>query len=103
MSATSEVFDRAREAADFLRENLGDLPPVAVVLGSGWDALVEGEPPTGALRFEDIPGFSLPGTGGHGGRVFINGTVGGPLLVQDGRLHRYEGLGALEAAFPATS
>lgn len=100
MVTTADVFDRAADAARFLSENLGHLPPVAVVLGSGWDPLVEGVPSGDPLRFEEIPGFAEPRAGGHSGTVFIARTAGGPLLVQKGRLHCYEGCGALEAVFP---
>lgn len=96
-----EVPRRAKEAAEFLRESLGQLPPVAIVLGSGWDYLLEGCPVAAEVDFDSVSGFRTPGVAGHNGRVLVADTGAGPLLVQDGRLHCYEGYSALEVSFPA--
>lgn len=100
MVTAPHPFERATEAAEFLRGKLGELPPVALVLGSGWDALAPDGQSKEVIRFAEIPGFAAPKAGGHGGTVSVLDTGAGPLLVQEGRLHCYEGLEPGEAAFP---
>jgi len=95
-----EVSCKAEEAARFLKSALGSVPPIAVVLGSGWDVLADGYAGSEAVDFESIPGFAAAGVRGHGGSVRVVDTDGGRLLVQEGRLHCYEGLSALEVSFP---
>ncbi len=100
MISPYDVSETAARAADLLRERLGAAPAVAVVLGSGWDALAGGLEGGEPLGFDSIPGFAVPGVDGHGGTVRAARAGGVDLLLQEGRLHCYEGVTALEACFP---
>jgi len=64
---------------------------VAVVLGSGLGAFAEAlEDPT-VVPFAEVHGMPDSRVPGHGGR-FVLGTLGGKrVLVQQGRVHLYEG------------
>ncbi|MBU1672658.1 MAG: purine-nucleoside phosphorylase [Actinobacteria bacterium] len=95
-----EVNAAAREAASMLRERLGEAPPCAVVLGSGWDVLAAEYDSTEAVDFHEVPGLCEAGVEGHRGAIKTVATGAGPLLVQDGRLHCYEGYTSLETCFP---
>jgi purine-nucleoside phosphorylase len=95
-----EVGRIAGEAAEFLVGALGEAPGVAIVLGTGWDGLVEGHAVTGGVGFGEIPGFASAGCPGHRGDVSVIETASGRILVQSGRLHCYEGLTPLEVSFP---
>lgn len=102
MISPGDVSGKAAGAAAFLKKELAleAAPGIAVVLGSGWDSLLEG---TGTLRvveFDSIPGFAPPSVEGHRGNVRVVEAGGGRLLVQQGRLHYYEGLSPLEVVFP---
>lgn len=88
------------DASLLLAERLGEVPAIAVVLGSGWDVLAERREPVAFVDFEDVPGFGPTSSEGHSGRISVVGTEGGPVLLQCGRLHCYEGLSALQVAFP---
>jgi len=96
----SDALSTARDSARALRAALGELPPVALVLGSGWDALLESRTDRAGVSFDSLPGFCHAGSEGHEGRVTVLDTAGGPLLVQCGRLHCHEGHSALQASFP---
>lgn len=100
MTAPSRVRRDARTAAEFLGERLGKAPGVAVILGSGWDRLASGSAASDPVGFELIPGFPPAGSPGHPGRVSLVETGAGPLLVQEGRPHCYEGTSALDVSFP---
>jgi purine-nucleoside phosphorylase len=83
------------EAADVLRRRLGAEPFAAlVVLGSGLGALVDAVEAPAAVGFEELPGLPRAGVLGHHGRWVAGGLEGRRVLVQAGRYHLYEGLGA---------
>jgi purine-nucleoside phosphorylase len=96
----ADVASKAEEAARSLSETLGAVPPAVVVLGTGWDVLAKGYATLGEVEFTRTPGFEPASAPGHRGAVKLIDTRGGPLLVQEGRLHCYEGYSALEATFP---
>jgi purine-nucleoside phosphorylase len=100
MLEPSEAAAKSLQAARFLSDALNAQPPVAVVFGTGWGGLSDGYATLGVAPFDDIPGFGPAGAPGHRGVVKAVETEGGPLLVQDGRLHCYEGYSSLEACFP---
>ncbi len=87
-------------AAEVLTKHLAGVPRLAVTLGSGWDELVDESRVESAVDFKDIPGFPIPTVEGHRGRVLKVITESGHILVQDGRIHCYEGLSSLEVSFP---
>lgn len=90
MSVT-QAFDRANEAAAFLRERIGEVPAVAVVLGSGLGAFADRlEEPT-VLDYGEIPHWPASRVEGHPGR-FAAGRVGAARVAAlAGRVHYYEG------------
>ncbi|RLV54723.1 purine-nucleoside phosphorylase [Aeromicrobium phragmitis] len=89
------AYDRAREAADVLREKTGNVDhTIALVMGSGWlpaaDAL--GEPAT-EFPAAELPHFIAPAVEGHGGTIRSVPVGGTHALVFLGRTHFYEGRG----------
>ena len=90
---------------DALRDRLGDLAPVALLtLGSGLGGLADGVEDRVEIPFADVglPDTTVPG---HAGR-FVAGTIDGvPVLVQQGRVHLYEGvaIGRVVAAVRAAA
>jgi purine-nucleoside phosphorylase len=101
MLSPDDIAGRAAEAASFLRERSGPAPSMALVLGTGWDALLQDCTCSPPLSFDSVPGFKSTGVEGHAGHVRMAETAGGArLLVQEGRLHCYEGNTPLEVSFP---
>jgi purine-nucleoside phosphorylase len=96
MSTPADAYARAHQAAAFLKARF-ELPAVdlAFVLGSGWSAAAEDLGETiGELALADLPGFSAPVVGGHGGSLRLVRTRAGKVAsVFTGRTHFYEGLG----------
>lgn len=78
-------------------------PKVALVLGSGFGGLAESVAERGEMPYDDIPGFPRPAgrIPGHAGHLIIGEAAGVPIAVFSGRVHRYQGLSALDAAYPA--
>ncbi|MEB3222765.1 MAG: purine-nucleoside phosphorylase [Candidatus Sericytochromatia bacterium] len=81
-----------------LEATVGQVPRVAVVLGSGIKAL-EDLQAGGSVAYADLPGFPAATVAGHAG-ILSWGRVGadGPaIFVARGRFHLYEGHGLAEA------
>ncbi|MEI6806343.1 MAG: purine-nucleoside phosphorylase [Myxococcaceae bacterium] len=78
------------------------LPPakIAVVLGSGLGGFAEALSHTQSLSYSKIPGFPVSTVEGHSGQ-FVHGFIGEtPVLLMQGRVHRYEGYTAQQVVFP---
>lgn len=92
--------DTLQSAAHRLKTLLPNRPTVGLVMGSGLsDALrpLEGET---TIPWEDVPNFPKPTVEGHAGQ-YVAGTLSDtPVLVQQGRVHFYEGKSMDEVVFP---
>ncbi|MCK4177471.1 purine-nucleoside phosphorylase [Aciditerrimonas ferrireducens] len=94
----AEALALAGEAAQALRDALGQAPRAAVVLGSGLGAVAEqlGSPVGPDLDLVALPGFVPAGAPGHRQAARLVDVDGTPVLVLLGRVHLYEGLGAAQ-------
>jgi purine-nucleoside phosphorylase len=93
-AAAAAVADRFRAAMP--------VAPVGVVLGSGLGAVADQVLAQGgaAVDYGAIPHFPVSSVEGHKGRL-VHGTVDGvPVLLMQGRVHRYEGYPASSVVFP---
>lgn len=94
-------------AAAALRDRFGvaegaDVASVAVVLGSGLGSVADVVLAGGgaAVEYGAIPHFPTSSVEGHKGRM-VRGHAGGqPVLLMQGRVHRYEGYPASSVVFP---
>lgn len=100
MIGPENILETADEAAEYIRTELGDLPDIAVITGSGWGGITDGVRSAGTVGFESIPGFEVSGVPGHNGKVHLLDTGDGFILLQEGRNHIYEGYSPLQAGFP---
>jgi purine-nucleoside phosphorylase len=94
------IFERAEEAAAFVRERVGVSPRVAIVLGSGLGSFAESVQHPVAIAYGEIPHFPRPTVEGHSGRLLVGSVAGTPVAVMQGRVHAYEGYGPEEVTFP---
>jgi purine-nucleoside phosphorylase len=108
MSLTAEPLGHAHvhAAAAFLADRFKRPLPVAavgVVLGSGLGSVADGVVADGggvAVDYGVIPHFPTSSVEGHKGRL-VYGKVGStPVLLMQGRVHRYEGYPASSVVFP---
>jgi purine-nucleoside phosphorylase len=100
VSTPSGLFDRAVEAAEFLRGRGFGAAEAAVVLGSGLGDFADtlGEP--FSLPYADIPHWPAAAVVGHAGRL-VGGLVRGRrVVVLSGRAHYYEGHPLATVTFP---
>jgi len=80
------------ECADYIKANYsGDMPKVALVLGSGLNGLAEELTDAKIFSYGELPAFPEPTVAGHSGRLLIGKLDGTPLICLQGRVHAYEG------------
>jgi purine-nucleoside phosphorylase len=84
-------FDRVNEAAASIRRHVGDVPDVAVVLGSGLGDFADGLGGSMVVPYEQIPHWPAARVVGHAGRLVAGTVAGRRVLALSGRAHFYEG------------
>jgi purine-nucleoside phosphorylase len=98
-SAVDDRFRQVEQAADALRERLGTVPDIAIVLGSGLGGVAERLHAPVFVPYEALPGWPLPSVTGHAGRLVAGDMAGHRVLALSGRVHLYEGRSLVEVTF----
>lgn len=94
-------LEKIQETAAFIKEKVGgEMPKVAIVLGSGLGDLANKIDTKVAIPYGEIPNFPISTVEGHKGQL-IFGTLGKKyVMAMQGRFHYYEGYTMKEATFP---
>ena len=96
----TDLYTRARAAADYLASKTTLKPQIGIILGSGLGDFADSVQNAIAAPYADIPHFPQSTVEGHSGRM-VFGTIGGlPVAVMQGRVHAYEGYAMDEVTFP---
>jgi purine-nucleoside phosphorylase len=93
------IYDRATEAAEWVRRAIGDVPDTAVILGSGLGNMADALQGAVAVHYEQIPHWPPARVVGHDGRLVAGTLRGRRLLALAGRAHLYEGHSAEAVTF----
>ena len=84
------MLNKIKETATYIRKNFGEIPPTAIILGTGLGELAEHIGDKQELPYAEIPNFPLSTVEGHSGRL-ITGYLGSrKILAMQGRFHYYE-------------
>ena len=86
-------------AAAALKKASGLRPSLAIVLGSGFNHVVDHLRVHKEISYAKIPGFPEPTVAGHAGKLFFGELGGTPVIVLSGRTHFYEGHSMERVAF----
>lgn len=85
-----------------VRRDFSARPRVAIVAGSGLGGLAARVEGAVAIPYGELGGFpSVGNVVGHSGQLVCGSLGGVPVVVFAGRAHRYQGVSALDAAYPA--
>jgi purine-nucleoside phosphorylase len=99
VSGSAGMFERVEEAAAWIRSRCGELPRIAVVLGSGLGPFAETLADAYITPYSAIPHWPPSGVIGHDGRLVVGTTAGRRLAALAGRAHFYEGLALGDVVF----
>lgn len=94
------TYEKAKEAAEFIRSKYDKEIKIALVLGSGLGAFAGEIENAVKIPYEEIPHFARSTVEGHAGRLVLGEIEGIPVAVQQGRFHYYEGYEMSQVMFP---
>ncbi|MBQ7819689.1 MAG: purine-nucleoside phosphorylase [Bacteroidales bacterium] len=93
-------LENVKECARFIKEQFGNIPKTAVILGTGLGKLAEDINDKVVLSYEDIPNFPVSTVEGHSGKLILGKLGNSPILAMQGRFHFYEGYNMQTVTFP---
>jgi purine-nucleoside phosphorylase len=93
-------YEKAAEAADFIRSRFPKEIKAAVVLGSGLGAFADDLENAVRVPYESIPHFARSTVEGHAGQLVLGEIEETAIAVQQGRFHYYEGYDMEQVTFP---
>jgi purine-nucleoside phosphorylase len=93
-------YEKATEAAEFIRSKYKREIKIALVLGSGLGAFAGELENSVKIPYEEIPHFSRSTVEGHAGQLVLGEIENIPVAVQQGRFHFYEGYEMSDVIFP---
>lgn len=93
-------YEKALEAARFIRQQYNKEIKTALVLGSGLGAFADDLENAVKIPYEEIPHFQRSTVEGHAGRLVLGEIENVPVAVQQGRFHFYEGYEMEQVIFP---
>lgn len=91
MRPNAEQLPDPQIAATRLRRFCRWRPPLAIVLGSGFQRVLRELEDGRRIPYSRLPGFPPTGVSGHAGELWEGRLGGTPVLVLSGRAHFYEG------------
>ncbi len=93
-------YEKATEAAEFIRSKYDKEIKIALVLGSGLGAFAGELENAVKIPYEEIPHFARSTVEGHAGQLVLGEIENIPVAVQQGRFHFYEGYEMNQVIFP---
>ena len=93
-------YEKALEAAEFIRSKYDKEIKIALVLGSGLGAFADDLENAVRIPYEEIPHFARSTVEGHAGQLVLGEVGGVSVAVQQGRFHFYEGYEMEQVIFP---
>ena len=93
-------YEKAFEAAEFIKSKYEKEIKIALVLGSGLGAFADDLENAVKIPYEKIPHFQRSTVEGHAGQLVLGEIEGISVAVQQGRFHYYEGYEMAQVIFP---
>ena len=93
-------YELVKSAVESVKSITDFAPEVAIVLGSGLGALGEQVEHPIVIGADRIPGYGKSTISGHAGRLIFGYLAGKKVVVQQGRIHYYEGYEMGEVVLP---
>ena len=100
MTKPQDLKRRVDAAVAAVREQTTHEPRVGIVLGTGLGGLVDEVQTEAVVPYEQIPGFPEPTVESHSGRLVFGSLGETPVVVMQGRFHKYEGYSLQQVTFP---
>jgi purine-nucleoside phosphorylase len=86
-----QYYDAVHAAAEAVRARIGDVPSIAIVLGSGLGDFAGALGSAVSMAYGDLPHWPVSNVAGHEGRLVVGTSRGVRIAALAGRSHLYEG------------
>lgn len=96
----SNMLQTISRTADFIRASVGEMPKIAIILGTGLGDLVNKIDIKKELSYKDIPDFPVSTVEGHSGKLIFGNLGKKYVMAMQGRFHYYEGYDMKQVTFP---
>lgn len=95
------MLTKIKETAEFIRTRInGEMPRLAIILGTGLGPLGDQITDKQEIKYEDIPNFPVSTVEGHSGKLIFGKLGGKRVMAMSGRFHYYEGYDMKQVTFP---
>lgn len=94
------MLEKIKETSSFIRQKVGEMPEIAVILGSGLGNLADHMQVVSEIDYHDIPNFPVSTVAGHAGKLIFGKLGGKYVMAMKGRFHYYEGYDMKQVTFP---
>ncbi len=94
------MLEKIKQTADFLRQRAGEMPKLAIILGTGLGNLVDHSEEKLYMPCSEIPNFPVSTVQGHSGNLIFGKMGGKRVMAMQGRFHYYEGYDMKAVTFP---
>ncbi|HPK01867.1 MAG TPA: purine-nucleoside phosphorylase [Candidatus Sumerlaeota bacterium] len=88
------------EATAAIRERHAEAPRFGIICGTGMGGLADRVEEKTVIPYQQIPHFPLSTVESHSGNLMLGRLSAQPVVVMQGRFHRYEGYSLREVTFP---
>jgi purine-nucleoside phosphorylase len=95
-----EIYKKACETSEYIKNIIKFEPEVAIILGSGLNPLADQIEDAIEIDYKEIPNFLQTTVEGHEGKLIAGFLSGKKVIAMKGRFHYYEGYDTVEATFP---
>lgn len=94
------MLEKIKETAKFIKDNVGDLPKISIILGTGLGQVTDLMEIKKEINYKDIPNFPVSTVEGHSGKLIFGNLGGKYVMAMSGRFHYYEGYDMKQVTFP---
>ncbi len=94
------MLEKIKQTADYLRQRGGEMPKIAIILGTGLGNLVDHIEDKLFIPYSEIPNFPVSTVQGHSGNLIFGNMGGRRVMAMQGRFHFYEGYDMKTVTFP---
>lgn len=94
------MLEKIQETTQYIKSKVGDMPNIAIILGTGLGELVNAIKKDFEIPYQEIPNFPISTVEGHSGKLIFGELGNKKVIAMQGRFHYYEGYDMKQVTFP---
>lgn len=100
LNLNTDMIEKIKETAQFIKETVGEMPEIAIILGTGLGQVTTLMEISKEIDYKNIPNFPVSTVEGHSGKLIFGKLGGKYIMAMSGRFHYYEGYDMKQVTFP---